>query len=179
MDDKLRRELLDRVKAYESKLATLNIIHSAVQKENEELRTELEQAQPPGGATDEDLVELKEEFSRRLGSADQTIARLQDEKERLRAQIAAASQSSTANSSQLVAKHTFIASLQEEGLSLAKRNDELEVSVRSLRAATRDSEIKHQSMTRRVQQLERQLEKEQEKYAQASRAADARTGSSG
>ena len=66
-----------RVKAYESKLATLNIIHSAVQKENEELRTELEQAQPPGGATDEDLAELQEEFSRRLGSADQTIARLQ------------------------------------------------------------------------------------------------------
>ncbi len=66
-----------RVKAYESKLATLNIIHSAVQKENEDLRTELEQAQPTGSATDEDLAELKEEFSRRLGSADQTIARLQ------------------------------------------------------------------------------------------------------
>ena len=66
-----------RVKAYESKLATLNIIHSAVQKENEDLRTELEQAQPAGSATDEDLAELKEEFSRRLGSADQTIARLQ------------------------------------------------------------------------------------------------------
>lgn len=58
-------------------LATLHIIHSAVQKENEELRTELARAQPPGSATDEDLAELKEEFSRRLGSADQTIARLQ------------------------------------------------------------------------------------------------------
>ncbi|DBA77123.1 hypothetical protein WJX77_012006 [Trebouxia sp. C0004] len=171
MEGKLRRELLDRVKAYESKLATLNIIHSAVKKENEELRVELEQAQPPGGATDEDLAELKEEFSRRLGSADQTIACLQDEKERLKTQVAAASQNSTANSSQLVDKYTFIATLQEEGLSLAKRNDELKVSVRSLRAMTRDSEAEHQRMMRQVQQLESQLAKEQERYAQASRAA--------
>jgi len=48
-----------------------------VQKENDELRAEVERAQQPGSATEEELVELKEEFSRRLGSADQTIARLQ------------------------------------------------------------------------------------------------------
>ncbi len=37
---------------------------------------------------------------------------VQDEKERLKAQVAAASQSSTANSTQLVDKHNFIATLQ-------------------------------------------------------------------
>lgn len=66
-----------RIKAYESKFATLAIVHGAVQKENEQLRTEVKQAQQPGGIAEEELVELKEEFSKRLGAADQTIARLQ------------------------------------------------------------------------------------------------------
>ena len=66
-----------RIKAYESKIATLTIIHGAVKKENETLRTELKQAGQPGGVTEEEVLELKEEFSRRLGAADQTIARLQ------------------------------------------------------------------------------------------------------
>ena len=66
-----------RVKSYESKIATLTIIHGAVQKENEKLRNELKQARQPATLAEEELVELQEEFSRRLGSADQTIARLQ------------------------------------------------------------------------------------------------------
>lgn len=37
---------------------------------------------------------------------------LQDEKERLKGQVAAANQGTTANSAQLQDKHTFIASLQ-------------------------------------------------------------------
>lgn len=68
---------MPRIKAYESKIATLTIIHGAVQKENEKLRNELKQAQQPASLAEEELLELKEEFSRRLGSADQTIARLQ------------------------------------------------------------------------------------------------------
>ena len=66
-----------RSRSYESKLATLSIIHKAVQNENASLRTELELAQQPGTATEEELSDMKEEFSRRLGSADQTIGRLQ------------------------------------------------------------------------------------------------------
>ena len=63
-----------RVKVYESKLATLTVIHGVVQKENDKLRAELEQAERPAFAIED---ELKEEFSRRLGAADQAIARLQ------------------------------------------------------------------------------------------------------
>ena len=70
-------KLVCRIKAYESKIATLAIIHGAVQKENETLRTDLKQAQRAGGITEEEVLELKEEFSRRLGTADQTISRLQ------------------------------------------------------------------------------------------------------
>lgn len=69
-----------RIKAYESKIATLTIIHAAVQKENDTLRSDLKQAQQPGGVTEEEVLELKEEFSRRLGTADQTIVRLQASK---------------------------------------------------------------------------------------------------
>ncbi len=61
--------------------------------------------------------------------------------------------------------------LQEEGLSLAKRNGELEAAVRKLRAAGRDSEAEHQRVMSQVQQLESQLAKEQGRYAQASQAA--------
>lgn len=73
---------VSRIKAYESKIATLTIIHGAVQKENEGLRTELKQAGQSGGVTDEEVLELKEEFSKRLGVADQTVARLQASKSR-------------------------------------------------------------------------------------------------
>ena len=53
------------------------MIHGAVQKENEKLRNELKQAQQPASLAEEELIELREEFSRRLGTADQTIACLQ------------------------------------------------------------------------------------------------------
>lgn len=69
--------LVCRVKAYESKIATLTIIQGAVQKENETLRAELKQAEQPGDVTGEEVLQLKDEFTRRLGAADQTIARLQ------------------------------------------------------------------------------------------------------
>ena len=60
---------------------------------------------------------------------------------------------------------------QEDGLNLARRNDELEGSVRKLRAAARESEAEHKRLLSRVQQLESQLAKEQERYGQASQAA--------
>ena len=60
---------------------------------------------------------------------------------------------------------------QEEGLSLVKRNGELEAAVRRLRASARESEAEHQQVLSQVKQLEAQLAKEQSRYAQASHAA--------
>ena len=54
----------------------MNVIQQAVQKENEQLRSQIKEAQPAGMA-EEDVLELKEEFTRRLGAAHQTISRLQ------------------------------------------------------------------------------------------------------
>ena len=62
-------------------------------------------------------------------------------------------------------------SMQEEGLSLAKRNGELEAVARRLKAAARASEAEHQRILSRVQQLEGELAREHERYSQASQAA--------
>ena len=61
--------------------------------------------------------------------------------------------------------------MQEEVLGLAKRNSKLEATARKLRAAARESEAKHQRLLSSVQNLEVQLAREQDRYAQASQAA--------
>lgn len=61
--------------------------------------------------------------------------------------------------------------MQEEGLSLAKRNSELETTARRLKAAARASEAEHQRVLSRVQQLEAEVAREQDRYSQASQAA--------
>ena len=65
-----------RLRQHESKLATLTIINGALQKENEQLRKGLDAAQHPGSLAEEELLDLKEEFARRLGAADRTVAEL-------------------------------------------------------------------------------------------------------
>lgn len=57
-----------RVKSYESKLAALNALNGALQKENEQLQAQLEDV-----PVDEEAAELKEEFARRLGEQQRTI----------------------------------------------------------------------------------------------------------
>jgi regulator of replication initiation timing len=59
---------------YERKLATLTAMNSALESENEELREQL--AEAAGNDAEEELAELQEEFGRRLGQADKTIASL-------------------------------------------------------------------------------------------------------
>ena len=61
--------------------------------------------------------------------------------------------------------------MQEEGLSLAKHNSELEATARRLKAAARGSEAEHQRVLSRVQQLEIEVAREHGRYSQASQAA--------
>lgn len=65
-----------RVKQYEGKLATLSVFNNALQKENTQLRNELEECRAPQSATDQEVLELKQEFTRRMATADKDIARL-------------------------------------------------------------------------------------------------------
>ena len=68
--------VLPRIKQLEGKLATLTVINGALQNENEALREEVASARAPRSATDDELRELQEEFTRRLATADRTIASL-------------------------------------------------------------------------------------------------------
>ena len=65
-----------RVKQYEGKLATLSVFNDALQKENTQLREELEETSAPRSATEQEVVELKQEFTRRMAAADKDISRL-------------------------------------------------------------------------------------------------------
>lgn len=65
-----------RVRFYEGKLATLTIINGALQTENEELRERIAAADEPTSNAEEELQDLKEEFTRRLGAAQKTISDL-------------------------------------------------------------------------------------------------------
>lgn len=64
--------VLCRLLKYERQLATLTAMNSALQSENEELRALGESAND----AEEELAELQEEFGRRLGQADKSIADL-------------------------------------------------------------------------------------------------------
>jgi len=57
-------------------VATLTVINGALQNENETLRHEASSASPSATALQAELDELQEEFTRRLATADRTIAGL-------------------------------------------------------------------------------------------------------
>lgn len=64
------------VKQYEGKLATLSVFNDALQKENNGLRAELERGQAPKSATDQEVAELTQEFSKRMAAKDRDLSKL-------------------------------------------------------------------------------------------------------
>jgi len=66
--------------------------------------------------------ELQEEFTRRLASADRTIASLKEKNEGLRTAAAAASKGGTANEARLQDRESYIASLQARPQTGLARN---------------------------------------------------------
>ncbi|KAK9797071.1 hypothetical protein WJX73_002474 [Symbiochloris irregularis] len=160
--DESRKSLLDKVKHYEGKLATLTAINGALQQENEDLRADLE-AREPNADTETDMQELQQEFATRLAAADKQIATLKDKVETLKAQAAAASQGGSNSTARLQERENYIATLQEEGEGLSRKNGELEAVVRKLRASTRDLEQERERLQARYAALESQLAQEQER----------------
>jgi TATA element modulatory factor len=112
------------------RVATLQAVNSTLKSENEHLRAQLSIASSGAPATDQEIAELTEEFSRRLGAADKTIAALQNEKEDLRHQFKACS----SLESLLKEKELYIQSLYEEGGKLSIENSKLETIIKQLRA---------------------------------------------
>ncbi|KAK9807806.1 hypothetical protein WJX72_009986 [[Myrmecia] bisecta] len=167
----IQKELADRVRHYEGKLATLSVITGALQKENEELRRQLESQGPVDGVAEEELQDLRAEFSRRLGAADKTISDLKEERDRLRAQVSAATQGGSSSEARLQDREKYVAGLQAEGEALARKNGELEAMLRKLRTSSREQDAERERLAGRVQSLEAQLLQQQELFAQAAQAA--------
>jgi len=65
-----------RVCQLEGKVAMLTVINEALQNENETLRHDQSSGGKQSAATDAELHELQEEFTRRIATADRTIASL-------------------------------------------------------------------------------------------------------
>jgi regulator of replication initiation timing len=62
------------LKQLQQKLAALTAVNSALTVENEDLRAQLEALDEEG--TTADVTELQEEFEKRLGAADRSVAEL-------------------------------------------------------------------------------------------------------
>lgn len=156
---------------YEGKLATLTAINSALKSENDTLRQQLDEAAAPRSNAEEELLELKAEFTTRLGQHEKKIQGLkvrvdkariyetpphkidrdQDERDRLRAQLQAAAKGGTATEARLAEKDEYIASLRCEGESLSRKNGELEAAARKLRATLREVELERDKVGARSQ----------------------------
>ncbi len=119
----------------------MTAINSALKSENETLRHQLDEAAAPRSSAEEELIELKQEFTRRLGQHEKKISTLKEERDRLRSQLQAAAKGGTASEARLVEKDEYIASLRSEGEALSRKNGELEAAARKLRASLRDVEL--------------------------------------
>ncbi|BDA46997.1 probable TATA element modulatory factor [Coccomyxa sp. Obi] len=164
-------EVQDKTKQLEGKLATLTVINGALQNENESLRQELAKARTPSSTTEAELHELQEEFTRRLAAADRTITSLREKNEALRSAATAASKGGSVNEARLQDREHYISSLQAEGEALARKNGELEATVRKLRASVRQLETERDRTAGRLAALEASLASEQERAIQATQAA--------
>ncbi|EIE21880.1 hypothetical protein COCSUDRAFT_47970 [Coccomyxa subellipsoidea C-169] len=161
----------DKTKQWEGKLATLTVINGALQNENETLRQELAHSRTPSSTTECELRELQEEFTRRLATADRTITSLKEKNEALRSAASAASKGGSVNEARLQDRENYISSLQAEGETLARKNGELEATVRKLRTSTRQLETERDRTAGRLAALEASLASEQERAIQATQAA--------
>ena len=97
-----------RVKQYEGKLATLSVFNDALQKENQQLRDAVEQNGAPVSATDQEVAELKQEFSKRMAAQQKEVSRLKAKLEEARA----SGQGGTSAQARLRDREGYITSLQ-------------------------------------------------------------------
>eukprot|EP00775_Hariotina_reticulata_P007626 gene7626-7828_t len=135
-------KLKDTVKQYEAKLAALNALNSALQKENEQLREELDEAVQPKTESELEALELKEEFARRLGEQQRTIEILKawDSNQKLQAKVRGAAADSSATEAQLSVLQDKLAKQQADNTALTSKVGELESSSRKLHILIKELE---------------------------------------
>eukprot|EP00897_Mesotaenium_endlicherianum_P010709 jgi/Mesen1/9667/ME000671S09019 len=166
-----KKELATRIKHYESKLMTMSVINGALQSENEKLKEAVELSQGGESSAEQELAELQEEFTKRLGVAEKTASYMKEECFGLRKQVEELKKSSQASTQQLGEKHASLEqarpahappmpmptpshTCKEERDMHARKAGELEGLIRRLRSDAARVEQDKEKLTARVQVLE-------------------------
>eukprot|EP00798_Chlamydomonas_sp_ICE-L_P022814 gene22814-29985_t len=178
--DGMKKLLIDKVKQYESKLAALNAINSALQKENEKAKNDLAKAANAdssyaGSGTPCTVAGVRigdQGFGYGVGT--RTVAaflREQDEKARLLTKLSESTAGGASSGVKISNLENAIASLKKEGDTLSRKNGELEGASRKLRSTNRDLEVENEKLSARVKLLETQLLEVQERAVRAAQDA--------
>lgn len=102
------------------------------------------------GLCDEALQEMEEEFAARLGEADDTIAALRAERDDLRAELSSSAKGGDANAALLREKTNQLADYKNELEASARKNGELEGTVRKLQLNLKDFKQENDRMVNRM-----------------------------
>lgn len=142
--------------AAERRIAELSALKDVLQRENEELRAQLEETD--AAQLEEELEDLKRECEERLGTAEKTIILLRSERESLLKRLESAAKDGEGRTSELSLRDKAVADLRSEGELLAKKEAASQAQLRKLRAALRDCEGKRDELVLRVQSLEQEAQ---------------------
>ncbi|GMH35469.1 hypothetical protein BSKO_03337 [Bryopsis sp. KO-2023] len=155
--ENLRKELANKAKQYEVRLATITTINNALQSENEELRERLDQAEAPKTVAEEELNELREEFARRLGALDRNVAELKTERENLRFQLEEESEKTGQAEGSLAAKENEVKKLRGEVKKLTEAKNSFNSTAKKAKSAKHELEGEKEALAARVAALEFEL----------------------
>ncbi|CAM6106145.1 unnamed protein product [Calypogeia fissa] len=148
-----KKELATRIKHYESKLVTMTVINSALQNENEKLKEDAVKLQH-GGGPDQDLAELQEEFTKRLGIAERTASNMKEECFTLRQQVEDFKKGKEVLMKEIEQKKSSINQYVTEGEKLSIKIGELESIIKKCRADLAKTGQEKEKLVSRVQVLE-------------------------
>ena len=147
-----------RMKQLEKKVATLNILNSALKAENDELKDRIASQGASGPAPDAaELEELKEEFAERLASMENKLLGVTDDRDGLKFALRDKEDECSRLMGKIEDKEQTIAELQEEGENLARRIGGLEATTKKLRSDHRDEVAEKNRLGEQLDALKKSL----------------------
>ncbi|KAL3680158.1 hypothetical protein R1sor_023114 [Riccia sorocarpa] len=148
-----KKDLAMRVKHYESKLITMTVINTALTNENEKLKEDAAKFLSSDGSVQE-MNELQEEYTKRLGVAERTAANMKEECFSLRHQVEELKKSKDLVSKEIQEKQNSVEQYILEGEKLSKKMGELESILKRCRSDLVKSEQEREKVIAQGQILE-------------------------
>lgn len=146
--EEARVEDAKKWRVYDGKIGTLTAINDALRRENEQIRLEFHKGSPTAPqAAHTDVEELTEEFSRRLGAADRTIAQLQNERGLLQEKLKHHLEGGSVTEARLQEKEQYIIEVLAEGEKLSKKVASLEALSSQLDGKLKASEQENEKLS--------------------------------